>query len=675
MKFCAGALLLLLILSGNFAYPKLYKKNPAAVGSIFMLEDRDISVGPENAYARYKSGGFRAWKGYRYNAGFTRSVYWLLLDVPPNPDSLFFVLGDAHLNDVRFYELASGKPVLKYQTGDHFKFKQRPVQGRLFVFPLISSDFPDSKGSSGSPAFPGSHALAVSHAFSDLPAAPGSPAFAAAPGIAPSLNSLYLIRVDKHNESLQMSTQILTRADFYVKQSNYNLINGILCGSVLVLILFGSFLFITVKDPLYLYYILYVLLICLWIVADKGYGYQYLWPDSVYFASRSRPVFNALMNFALLHFMQAFIGQTRQSKLFRPILLLKVSFMFLALLFLIPLSPAYYTNFTYVMLVLMLILCAFTCIFILTSVILKIKEGNKQAWFYLFSISPLVFFGLAELIIHAGSKEMSNSYLAAFGIQTGLILEAIILTFGLAQRFNSYRLDRERLLLEVNVKQQEVTASIIDTQEQERRKISDQLHDDVGSMLSIAIWQLSAVLTAEGCVKEGAKEKLEEAEEVLKNVAQVIRRLGHTLSPWGIQKYGMNKALTDLAYQINLSEKTALEYAIIGFESCGHYPIPFLNDIYRIIQELLTNIIKHACADNAYLEVVEHSDHVNIIVEDNGKGIEFPFSENSPGIGLESIRAKIAYFNGKMEIRRKSEHGTIVVIEIPITPAFAITSA
>lgn len=131
----------------------------------------------------------------------------------------------------------------------------------------------------------------------------------------------------------------------------------------------------------------------------------------------------------------------------------------------------------------------------------------------------------------------------------------------------------------------------------------------------------------------------------------------------------MNKVLTDLVYQINLSEKTALEYAIIGFESCGHYPIPFLNDIYRIIQELLTNIIKHAHASNAYLEVVEHSDHVSIIVEDNGKGIEFPASSTSSGIGLDSIRSKIAYFNGKMEIRKKPEHGTIVVIEIPFTTA------
>jgi signal transduction histidine kinase len=376
-------------------------------------------------------------------------------------------------------------------------------------------------------------------------------------------------------------------ASFDASQAKYHLINGILSGAVMVLLLFGLFLFITVKDRLYLYYTLYILLICLWIFADKGYGYSYI----------------------------------------------------------------------------------FTCILILASVILKIKAGNKQAWFYLVSIVPLVFFGLAALFIHASPKEVSNTYLSAFGIQTGLVLQAIILTFGLAQRFNSYRLDREQLLRTINIKQQEITAGFIDTQEQERRKISDQLHDDVGSMLSIATWQISSVLSSEGYVKESAKEKLEEAEEVLKNVAETIRTLGHTLSPWGIQKYGMNKVLTDLVYQINLSEKTALEYAIIGFESCGHYSIPFLNDIYRIIQELLTNIIKHACASNAYLEVVEHSDYVNIIVEDNGKGIDFPFSGTSSGIGLESIRSKIAYFKGKMEIRRKSEHGTIVVIEIPFTIA------
>lgn len=374
---------------------------------------------------------------------------------------------------------------------------------------------------------------------------------------------------------------------------DHQLINGILSGAVIVLLLFCLFLFISIKDRLYLYYILYVLLICFWILMDKD-------------------------------------DHNLNSPELMPV-------------------PA-----------------VFACILILASVSLKIKAQNRQTWLYLAATFPLVFFGLAEVWIHAGSTETGNAYLSAFGMQTGLILEVMILTFHLAQQFNSYRLEREALLQAINIKQQEITSGFIDTQELERRRISDQLHDDVGSMLSIASWQISSVLTAEGYVKESAKEKLEEAEEVLKHVAQSIRTLGHTLSPWGIQKYGMNKVLTDLAYQINISEKTALEYAIIGFESCGRYPIPFLNDLYRIIQELLTNIVRHASANNAYLEVVEHSDHVNIIVEDNGKGIEFPSSPGSAGIGLESIRSRITYFKGNMEIRKKPEQGTIVVIEIPI---------
>ncbi|SHE60491.1 sensor histidine kinase [Pedobacter caeni] len=631
MKFRALVLLILLFLSVKIAYSHPSKVNPPKRGSIFMLEDRDISLQPEQAYQKYVSGSFKELKGYKYNAGFSKSVFWLMLDIPANPDSLFFVLGDAHLNRVSFYDLVSGKPVFKYETGDHFKFSQRPIRCRLFVFPLVPQQI---------------HVAATA-----------------------SRNSLYLVRVDKHNESLQISTEILNRADFYAKQASYNLINGILSGSVMVLMFFSLFLFITVKDRLYLYYIVYVLVMCLWIVADKGYGYQFLWPDSVYFASRSRPVFNCLMNFALLHFMQSFIGQTKASRVYKPIQLLKLSFIVLTLLFLVPISPENYYGFAYIMLIAMLLLSACTCIAVLTSVTIKIREGNKQAWFYLISISPLIFFGLAEVFIHAGSKEVSNSYLSAFGLQTGLIMEALILTFGLAHRFNNYRLDREQLLLAVNAKQQEITASIIDTQENERRKISDQLHDDVGAMLSIATWQVSSVLTGEGYLKESAKEKLEKTEEVLREVALSIRTLGHTLSPWAIQKYGLNKAITDLVYQINLSEKTALEYAIIGFESSGNYPIPFLNDIYRIIQELLNNIIKHACASNAYLEIIEHNDQVSIIVEDNGKGIDLSLSGNSDGIGLESIRSKIAYFKGQMEIRRKPEHGTIVVIEIPLRTA------
>lgn len=205
--------------------------------------------------------------------------------------------------------------------------------------------------------------------------------------------------------------------------------------------------------------------------------------------------------------------------------------------------------------------------------------------------------------------------------------------------------------------------SAMNAEENERRKIADKLHDDVGAMLSLASINLSSVL--ENNKENGvAERKLNKVNEILSSVSVTVRGLSHELTPLMIEKFGFKSALKDLSNTINLSEKIELETIVIGFENTARYSPQFLNNIYRITQELLHNIIAHANASHAILELVEHSDHISMMVEDNGSGIKEPYSEN--GLGLNSIQSKIEYFNGAMEITNKQEGGTLIVIEIPV---------
>ena len=203
----------------------------------------------------------------------------------------------------------------------------------------------------------------------------------------------------------------------------------------------------------------------------------------------------------------------------------------------------------------------------------------------------------------------------------------------------------------------------LDAEENQRRKIADQLHDEVGGMLSLATLNVSSTLE-KGRGDDQAEEKLEKAQEVLFSVSTTIRELSHRLTPIVIEKYGFRKAVEDLAYTVNLSGKLQVATVVVGFEDTTSYPAPFLRDIYRILQELLHNILKHAQATEALLELVEHPRQVSIMAEDNGVGIEE--GRISGGKGLETIRSKIAYLNGRVEISRKKEGGTLVVIELPV---------
>jgi signal transduction histidine kinase len=200
----------------------------------------------------------------------------------------------------------------------------------------------------------------------------------------------------------------------------------------------------------------------------------------------------------------------------------------------------------------------------------------------------------------------------------------------------------------------------IDAEENERHKIADQLHDETGSMLALASLNISSVLE-NGQADERSADKIQKAHELLNTVSSSLRDISHRLTPLIIEKYGFRKSLEDSIEAINLSKKIRFETVIIGFENDKKYPVSFLNNLYRIIQELAHNILKHAQATEALLELVEHENHIAIMVEDNGTGIG-DYTQ-SKGWGLRSIQSKIAYLNGKIEIINKNDGGTLVVME------------
>lgn len=587
-----------------------------AASNIYILEDKSISLNPSQVLSLFKQGKSQEMLGSRFNPGFTNSVYWVIIKSDVENSNHKLIIGNAHINKLEFYTADVNGPRLQYITGDNFPFNQRPVNNRLFIFPLEAE-----------------------------------------------VGSFYLIKIDKHGESLQLDVQILPSQQLYQKSANENIITGILCGIIILVLVFVCFMLITIRENLYLHYLLYILIISLWVIADKGYGYQFLWPDYPDFASRARPVFNAISNIMIIQLMQSFINQNKTSRFYRPLNTIKIASFILALSFLI--LPAELHNLSFWFLGTLLLLGVFTIIILTLSLAEEIVKGNRAAWFYMISIFMLIVFSVTELFIQVGNSNSTLNYLSNFGVQTGLVIEIIILNFGLAHRFNSYKNEKENLLIEVNRKQNELTERIIETQEIERRKIADQLHDDVGSMLSLAILQISSVMDNNSS-EDKAKINLEKSMKVLGTVSDTIRNMSHSLTPLAIEKYGFRNAIVDLIASINLAKKIQVEYIILGFENPQNYKTNLLNDLYRIIVELLTNVIKHSEASHCLLQLIEHEDILSILIEDDGKGIKNDLVVLKSGMGLNNIKSRIEYFNGRIELSEKIEGGTLVNIEIPI---------
>ena len=207
----------------------------------------------------------------------------------------------------------------------------------------------------------------------------------------------------------------------------------------------------------------------------------------------------------------------------------------------------------------------------------------------------------------------------------------------------------------------EVIKKLSASQEAERWRIADQLHDEVGSMISVVRLNLSANPKKQETISE---EKIATANRILVDVANTVREMSHELMPVAIRKYGLINSIEQLISDINTSGKIYIEHLIYGFDNLSKYPEDFQISFYRIVQELFQNIVKHSKATNAIFQLMEHADSINLYIEDNGKGIEIDKSKNT-GKGIGLLANRIDYYEGKISIEGQPGKGTLIVIDIP----------
>lgn len=212
-------------------------------------------------------------------------------------------------------------------------------------------------------------------------------------------------------------------------------------------------------------------------------------------------------------------------------------------------------------------------------------------------------------------------------------------------------------------KQNEVKRALIHGEEKERRRVAQELHDGMGSLLS------TLRLNAESIDLSGKKLTEKEATayqnvlEMIDRACNDLRSISHNMLPSGIEHFGLIASLESLIKKINHNADTRFSLDTFGVgkklgkETELH--------IYRITLELINNIIKHAQASTAIIQLIQQDQHLSIIVEDNGSGFNDENQDNE-GVGLISVRTRVEALNGKIFIDSKKGHGTTISIEIPI---------
>jgi signal transduction histidine kinase len=585
--------------------------------SYYILEDPTLTLSASAAVAAFRQNRFTLQTDHQFNPGFTKSVHWLAV-VPGSTvttDLLRTVIGNPHINKIEAYRVNGDTPVLVYLSGDYFPYHQRPILTVKYAFPL----------------------------------SPGA--------------KLYLFRIDKHNESLQLTFQTFTDAQLTKSEGDNALITGMLTGVIVLLLVFGLYLSLITGKRIYIFYLLYITAGWLWVISDLGYGFKYLWPGSTWFASRSRPVFSELTIALSLQYLVYYLGGIRKRWLKRSLFITSFIGLGFVLLWLIPVDVYEAKELSWVMLISIPLLTAVYVVLSLVTLSMEAYRRNVMALFYLGALVPLMLLVFVNILNHSGLLNISGSSLDHYGVAMGYVCEAIILTFGLVYRFNMYRLEKEKLQVAFERQQKENAKALIDTEGRERKRIADELHDIAGSMLSAAKLNISSIKENELLASDESKLKLGKAEEAITAVASSVRNLSHALSPVMLEKVGFAKSIEKIVSFFNSSGKIRIETIFTGFEAYNASLENIYTVLYGITYELLNNIIKHSRASNAILQLTEHDDSITLLLEDNGSGFKEEFDKQNTK-GLAGIVSKINYFNGTIEFD-SGDSGLTVAIEIP----------
>jgi two-component system NarL family sensor kinase len=254
-----------------------------------------------------------------------------------------------------------------------------------------------------------------------------------------------------------------------------------------------------------------------------------------------------------------------------------------------------------------------------------------------------------------------SSLLYIFLIGTGFIVLMLIFILIYIVLYQRKMARHQKELQEKELEKQfQVYDALLKGEEKERKRLAEELHDGIGAKLS-GIKMNIEFLHQE--IDVPTREHTSQLMDRLNEGINELREISHNLQPSVIGAKGLKNTLQDFIATINKKQQTVITFFWHAEDVIFRNEQSELN-IYRISTELITNIIKHAKATEASLQIIEQDNELQIIIEDNGVG--FPIENLSEGIGLINIRNRVEHEKGSLNIDSRPNMGTTIIITIPI---------
>jgi signal transduction histidine kinase len=223
-------------------------------------------------------------------------------------------------------------------------------------------------------------------------------------------------------------------------------------------------------------------------------------------------------------------------------------------------------------------------------------------------------------------------------------------------------MEKERLSSLIEAQKDAHLKALMQAQDNERKRIASDLHDSLGSLLS------SVRLRFNGLQHEFFQKVPEKAQrfndslKLLDEAIHELREISHNMLPVSLSRFGLRSALQTFVAQVNASGQLNVDLQILGLEA--RLPEEMEVRVYRICQELVQNVIKHAQATTLRIQIILHNDSLNVTVEDNGVGLMKDSMHR--GFGFSTIQSNVDLFKGTFGIESQPGKGCLVLIDLPM---------
>lgn len=241
-----------------------------------------------------------------------------------------------------------------------------------------------------------------------------------------------------------------------------------------------------------------------------------------------------------------------------------------------------------------------------------------------------------------------------------LALLAALLTYSFYRRHQLKQ--KARMQTEILKQQELATRAVLEAEEKERQRIAKDLHDGVGQIMSAAKMNLSAFENELAFQNEEQRLKFEKIISLVDESCKEVRSVSHNMMPNALLKSGLASAIREFTDKID-DKVIKIDLYSEGLNERLDTNVETV--LYRVIQECVNNVIKHARANHLDISLIRDNDGISATVEDNGRGFDMADGAKFEGLGLKNIRTRVEYLKGTVEYDSKPGKGTLVAIHVP----------